>query len=177
MRASTRTARSEVFEVHRGPGPPRLTAVLLAGRLVCELEVGGGGTQGSARLRGGREWSLTHPPGSGEWWVLDPDAHVIGTITRRHALGDAARIACGEEVFDLVPVGGWWRRRWEVRDQERHVVVTVTQRVLTRPIHDLRLRVGDLPAALPWVVAWWLAARTSRGVATTRRPRWDGVRS
>jgi hypothetical protein len=174
VRATTRTGLADVLEVNHALGPPRVTAVLLAGQLVCELEVGQGASEGVTRLRDGRKWSVTHPPGSGEWWVLDGEDHVTATITRCGVLGARARISCGEDAFDVVPVGGWSRRRWEVRDRQGHVVLAVTQRVFTRPVHDLRIRVGDLPVELPWLVAWWLAARTSRDLATTRRPRWVG---
>ncbi len=170
---TTTTALVRPLEVHRGIGPPRVTAVLSAGQVVCELEVAGDGSAGSARLRDGRCWSMTQPPASGEWWVLGGDGQVTATLLRRRAFGARAVISCGAETFDLVPVGGWWRRRWEIRDRAAEVVLEITQRMFARSVHALRIHRGDLPVELVWVAAWWLAARTSRDVVATRRPRWD----
>ncbi len=170
---TTTTALVRPLEVHRGIGPPRVTAVLSGGQVVCELEVAVGGSAGSARLRDGRYWSMTQPPTSGEWWVLDSEGQVTATVVRRRAFGTRVAISCGDETFDLVPVGGCWRRRWEIRDGAAGVVIAVTQRVFARSVHELRIHRGDLPVELVWVAAWWLAARTSRDVVATRRPRWD----
>ncbi len=168
----TTTTRLRPLEVHREIGPPRVTAVLAAGQLVCELEVAGGGSAGSARLRDGRSWSITQPPASGEWWVLGSDGRVTATLTRHRSFGAKVAIACGDGTFDLVPVGGWWRRRWEIRERGSEVVLVVRQRVFARSVHELHIHRGDLPTELVWIAAWWLAARTSRDVVATRRSRW-----
>lgn len=169
---ATTTTLVRPLQVHRGIGPPRMTAVLSAGQLVCELEVSGGGSVGSARLRDGRTWTVTQPPASAEWWVLNSDGEVTATVLRRRAFGPRVGICCGGEPFELVAVGGGWRRRWEIRDRGGEVVLGVTQRLVTRSVHELRIHRGDLPGELVWIAAWWLAARTSRDIAATRRPRW-----
>ncbi len=169
---TTTTTVGRPLEVHRGIGPPRMTAVLSGGRLVCELEVAGGGSAGSARLRDGRHWSVTQPPVSGEWWVLGSEGQVTATLSRRQVFGARVAISCGDEAFELVPVGGWWRRRWEVRERGAAVVLVVTQRMFARSVHELHIRRGDLPVELVWIAAWWLAARTTHDVVATRRSRW-----
>jgi hypothetical protein len=169
----SRAGRAGALEVHREPGPPRQTVVVQDAKRVADLEVGAGQTGGRLRHEDGWRWRIEHPPGSGEWWIRDEADRLVATATRAAPIGErrAIELADGGR-FVVVPTGRWWTRRWSVRDADDRVVLEVAQRPLTRPVHDLTLRSGDLPPALAWVVAWLLAERLSRGQATTRRSRW-----
>jgi hypothetical protein len=166
-------APAAALEVHREPGPPRQTVVVRAGHRVADLEVAAGHTGGRLRHEDGWRWRIEHPPGSGEWWVRDELDRLVATAAQHAPIGGrwAVELSDGGR-FVVVPTGRWWTRRWSVRDPDQRVVLEVLQRPLTRPVHDLVLRSGDLPPALPWVVAWLLAERLSRGQASTRRSRW-----
>ncbi|MFP4148538.1 MAG: hypothetical protein ACLFUG_06885 [Nitriliruptoraceae bacterium] len=172
MSASAGPARRVVLEVHREAGPPRLTVIVRDGRHVADVEVAPDHGSGSIRHEDGWSWRIEHPPGSGEWWLADGD-RPVATAARHAPVGErfALELAGGGR-FVVVPTGRWWTRRWSVHDDEERVVLEVRQRPLTRPVHDLVLRSGDLPPELPWVVAWVLAERLSRRQATTRRSRW-----
>ncbi len=171
-RSRRRRARAGVLEVHREAGPPRLTVVVHDGRRVCDLEVAVDHTGGAIHHAQGWTWQVDHPPASGEWWMVDDDTTPRATITRHRPIGEHFHLEMGDRAFDVTPVGRWWRRRWAVSDRDERTVLEVVQRPLTRPVHDLHVRSGDLPAELAFVVAWLLAARTSRGLSPTRRPRW-----
>ena len=166
------TRRGSTLEVHREAGPPRLTIVVHGGQRVCELEVAT--DRGSGVIRHVDRWQLSvaHPPASGEWWLLDADGAARCTVTRTTPFGERFHIQIEGAEFHVVPMGRWWRRRWWVCDAEERTVLEVRQRLFTRPIHDLAIRSGDLPADLCWVVAWLIAERTTRELAATRRPRY-----
>lgn len=168
---SRRRARTGVLEIHREAGPPRLTVVVHDGRRVCDLEVAVDGAGGAIRHADGWSVDVTHPPASGEWWLVDDEDRPCATITRNSPVGERFHLELAGTAFDVAPVGRWWRRRWAVCDAEERTVVEVAQRLLARPVHDLHVRSGDLPAELAFVVAWLLAERTSRGLNPTRRPR------
>lgn len=162
-----------VLEVHREPGPPRLTVVVRDGQRVADLEVGADHRGGSLVHADGWCWQVAHPPGSGEWWLSNGDGAVVATATRHAPVGERFEVELADGTRYLVtPVGRWWTRRWRVRDEGDRAVLEVNQRRVTRPVHDVVQRAGDLPGELVWVVAWLLAERLSRGQARTRRPRW-----
>lgn len=169
---SRRGDRSGVLEIHREAGPPRLTAIVHQGRRVCDLEVTIDGDGGVIRHADGWVLQVTHPPASGEWWLTDEDGQPRATITRNSPVGERCQVVVAGTVFDLAPVGRWWQRRWVVCDGDGRTVLEVVQRLLARPVHDLHVRSGDLPAELAFVVAWRLAERTTRGLSRTRRPRY-----
>jgi len=169
---SDRPAGTVVLEIHREAGPPRLTMVVHDGRRVCDLEVSIDGASGAIRHVDGWVVRVSHPPASGEWWLTDAEDRPCATVTRSSPVGERFRLELGAEAFDVAPVGRWWRRRWVVCDADGRTVVEVVQRLLTRPVHDLHLRSGDLPGELAFVVAWLLAARMTRGLRPTRRPRY-----
>ncbi len=171
-RSRRRRARTGSLEIHREAGPPRLTMVVHGGQRVCDLEVAVDHSGGAIRHVEGWGWRVSHPPASGEWWLVDDDGSPRAIIARNSPVGERFHLELGDSAFDVAPVGRWWRRRWAVCDGEERTVLEVVQRPLTRPIHDLHLRSGDLPAELAFVVAWLLAARTTRGLSPTRRPRW-----
>lgn len=172
----SRTARGPAaigFELHREPGPPRLTVVVRDGRRVADIEVTAGRTGGRIRHEDGWEWRIEHPPGSEEWWLRDEAERLVATAARHAPVGERCDLALADgDRYTIVPVGRWWTRRWSVRDAADREVLEVVQRRVTRPVHDLAPRSGDLPRELAWVVAWLLAERLSRGQATTRRSRW-----
>jgi hypothetical protein len=170
-----RRARRGILEIHREAGPPRLTVVVHDGRRVCDLEVAVDGSGGAIRHVDGWGLQVNHPPASGEWWLVDGDGRPRATINRNRPVGERFHLEVGDAGFDLAPVGRWWRRRWAVCDTEERSVVEVVQRLLTRPVHDLHVRSGDLPPELAFVVAWLLAERTSRGLNPTRRPRYGAA--
>ncbi len=150
-----------------------MTVVVHDGRRVCDLEVAADHASGTIRHLDGWARQVNHPPASGEWWVADEDGGERATITRDGPLGERYDIEVAGARHRIEPVGRrWWRRRWSVRDAADREVLTATQRLATRPVHDLEPRAGDLPEDLVWVVAWLLAERLSRGQSTTRRPRW-----
>lgn len=165
-------AASVALEVHREPGPPRLTVVVRDGRRLADVEVAPDHHSGTIRHEEGWTWQIEHPPGSGEWWVRDGDRSVA-TAARHAPVGERGVVVLADgSRFAVVPTGRFWTRRWSVRDAGERVLLEVTQRPVTRPVHDLRIRSGDLPRELSWVVVWLLAERLSRGQATTRRSRW-----
>jgi hypothetical protein len=169
----SRAGKAAGLEVHREPGPPRLTVVVRDGQRIAELEVAADHSGGRIRHEDGWRWHIEHPPGSGEWWVRDEAGRTIASVARHAPVGER----CDVELTDggrfvVVPDGRWWTRSWSVRDPADRVVLEVVQRPVTRPVHDLHGRSGDLPQVLPWVIAWLLAERLSRGQATTRRTRW-----
>jgi hypothetical protein len=168
-----RSGRSAILEVHREPGPPRLTVVVHNGQRVCDLEVAVGRDGGA--IRHVDDWILrvSHPPASGEWWLTDAAGALRATVSRNSPVGERFHIEVAGESFDVAPVARWWRRRWSVCDAEERTVVEARQRLFTRPVHDVWVRSGDLPPELVWVVAWLLAERTTRGLSPTRRPRWE----
>lgn len=172
-----RPAGTAVLEIHREAGPPRLTMVVHDGRRVCDLEVSIDGASGAIRHVDGWALRVSHPPASGEWWVTDREDRSCATVTRNSPVGERFRLELADATFDIAPVGRWWRRRWVVCDTEGRTVVEVVQRLFTRPVHDLHLRSGDLPRELAFVVAWLLAARTTRGLRPTRRPRFGAPAS
>ena len=162
-----------LLEIHREPGPPRMTVVVHDGLRVCDLEVATGHAGGTIHHLDGWQRRISHPPASGEWWVADDTGAPRATVTRTAPLGERYDVEVAGAHHRIEPVGRrWWRRRWSVRDADGREVLTVTQRLFTRPVHDLEPRAGDLPEDLVWVVAWLLAERLSRGQAATRRPRW-----
>lgn len=169
--------RAGVLEVHRETGPPRSTVVVHDGQRVCDLEVAVANDGGAIRHADGWGLRVTHPPASGEWWLADDHGVARAIVTRNSPVGERFRIEVAGQIFDVAPVGRWWRRRWAVLDAEERTVIEASQRLLTRPVHDLRVRSGDLPAELIWVVAWLLAERTTTGLASTRRPRWGATAS
>ena len=172
-----RRGRTGVLEVHREIGPPRSTVVVHDGQRVCDLDVAVEHDGGAVRHADGWGLQVSHPPASGEWWVVDGGGMPCATVTRNSPVGERFHIDVAGETFDVAPVGRWWRRRWSVFDVDEHTVIEVHQRLLTRPVHDVSVRSGDLPVALVWVVAWLLAERTTRGLATTRHPRWGAPTS
>lgn len=171
-RSRRRRDRTGVLEIHREAGPPRLTVVVHDGQRVCDLEVAVDRSGGA--IRHVDRWGLdvSPPPASGEWWLVDDEGRPRATVTRNSPVGERFRLDVAGTCFDVAPVGRWWRRRWAVCDTEERTVVEVVQRAFTRPVHDLHVRSGDLPAELAFVVAWLLAERTSRGLSPTRRPRY-----
>jgi len=146
--------------------------VLARGRRVAVLEVLADVGVGSVQRADRSGYRLERPPGAGEWWVAEPDGREVGTLTRCSALGERFRMSLDGLDVEVVPVGSVWRRRWEVQDHERRALVEVVQRRWSRPVHEVNIRAGDLPRALPLVVAWTLALATSPPPAVTRRPRW-----
>jgi hypothetical protein len=170
-----RRARRGVLEIHREAGPPRLTVVVHDG--ATRLRPRGGRRRSGGAIRHVEGWALqvNHPPASGEWWLVDDDGRPRATVSRNRPVGERFHLEVGGVGFDLASVGRWWRRRWAVCDGEERPVVEVVQRLLTRPVHDLHVRSGDLPSELAFVVAWLLAERTSRGLSPTRRPRYGAA--
>lgn len=164
--------RTGVLEIHGEAGPPRMTMVVHDGRRVCDLEVDDDRTGGAICHIDGWELHVIHPPASAEWWLADGDGDIRASVTRNGPVGERFHVEVAGAAYDVAPVGRWWRRRWAVCDPEERTVIEVVQRLLTRPVHDLRVRSGDLPAELSFVVAWLLAERTGRGVGPTRRPRY-----
>ena len=142
------------------------------GRRVAVLEVLADRGAGSVQLADRSGFRLERPPGAGEWWVTDPDGREVGTLARHSPIGERFRMRLDDLDLEVVPVGSLWRRRWEVQDHERRALVEVVQRRWSRPVHDVVVRAGDLPRALPLLVAWTLALATNPPVAVTRRPRW-----
>ncbi len=150
-----------------------MTVVVHDGRRVCDLEVATDHTGGTIRHLDGWTRRVLQPPASGQWWVLDAAGTERGVVTRTASLGERFDLEVAGDRHRIEPVGRrWWRRRWSVRDADDREVLTATQRLLTRPVHDLEPRAGDLPGDLVWVVAWLLAERCSRGQSATRHPRW-----
>lgn len=173
MSRRIRAVRPGAIEVHREPGPPRLTVVVRDGARIADLEVSSDHAGGAVRHENGWRWRIEHPPGSGEWWLRDDQGGLVATAARHAPVGERCEVELADGgCFTVVPTGRWWIRRWSVRDEDERVVLEVVQRSVTRPVHDLVLRSGDLPPELAWVVAWLLAERLSRGQATTRRSRW-----
>jgi len=173
VRRRLRAGRAGALEVHRESGPPRLTVVVRGGEHVADLEVAADHSGGAVRHADGWRWTVEHPPGSGEWWLRDEHGHLVATAARHAPVGERFEVELDEGGrFAVVPTGRWRTRRWTVRDAAERDVLEVVQRPVTRPIHDLVVRSGDLPPDLAWVVAWLLAERLSRGQATTRRSRW-----
>jgi hypothetical protein len=170
-----RHGRRGVLEIHREAGPPRLTVVVHDGARVCDLEVAVDRSGGEIRHMEGWAFRVDHPPASGEWWLVDDDGRPQATVSRNSPVGERFHLELGGVPFDVASVGRWWRRRWVVYDAEERTVVEVVQRLLVRPVHDLHVRSGDLPPELAFVVAWLLAQRTSRGLTSTRRPRYGAA--
>jgi hypothetical protein len=168
-----RAARPGALELHREAGPPRLTVVVRDGTRIADLEVSGDHSGGTLRHEDGWCWRVEHPPGSGEWWLRDDHGQLVATAARHAPVEERCEVELTDAgCFAVVPTGRWWTRRWSVRDVDERVVLEVVQRPVTRPVHDVLLRSGDLPSELVWVVSWLLAERLSRGQATTRRARW-----
>ena len=150
-----------------------MTVVVHNGHRVCDLEVSTEHAGGRICHLDGWGRAVTHPPASGEWWFVDDLGVDRAIVTRSSALGERYDLDVAGTKLRVEPVGRrWWRRQWSVRDADDREVVTVTQRLFTRPVHDVEPRAGDLPEDLVWVVAWLLAERLSRGQSVTRRPRW-----
>ncbi|MFO7864192.1 MAG: hypothetical protein R6U85_09350, partial [Salinivirgaceae bacterium] len=129
--------------------------VVRDGTRIADLEVAGDHSGGVLRHEDGWRWVVEHPPGSGEWWLRDGDGRLVATAARHAPVGERCEVELTEVGrFVVVPTGRWWTRRWSVRDTGERVVLEVVQRPVTRPVHDVVLRSGDLPTELVWVVAW-----------------------
>lgn len=159
-------------EIHRAPGPPRTTIVLVGGTRIAVLEVGPGRDSGAVHHANRRQWTVQRPPGATEWWVADDDGAPLATVGRRTLVRERFTIGLGEQTLELVPIGTPWRRHWSVVDQADREVMELLQRPLSRTVHDLMARSGDLPPESPLLVAWVLAMATSDRLAEPRRPRW-----
>ncbi len=150
-----------------------MTVVVHAGRRVCDLEVSVAGSSGTIRHLDGWRREVTHPPASGQWWIADERGAERAIASRAGLVGERYVLQVAGSTYHVLPQARrWWRRRWTVRDADDRALLEVVQRLFTRPVHDLIPRAGDLPEDLPWVVAWLLAERLSRGQSDTRRPRW-----
>ena len=145
--------------------------VVVDGRRVAVLEVQPDRDLGAIHHADRRRWQIERPPAASEWWVSDRDGNPIATILRAGWLGERFELHLDDLTVTVIPCGSW-RRRWRVVDAEARDLLSVTQRPLRRPIHDLRRRSGDVPDTLPWLVAWCLALATTSPPAATRRPRW-----
>ncbi len=159
------------MEIHRAPGPPRTHVVVVDETRVAVLEVQPDRDVGAIHHADRRRWQVERPPAASEWWVSDPDGRPVATIVRTGLIGERFEVQLDELTAIVTPRGGW-RRRWRVTDAEDRDLLSLTQRPLRRPIHDLVRRSGDVPEPLPWLVAWCLALATTAPPAATRRPRW-----
>lgn len=165
-------AEGSRMEVHTAPGPPRTSIVLAGGRRLAVLEVGSHRETGTIVLTDGSRYELERPPGTAEWWFHGPGLRATGTLLRSRPLTEHFRIYLDGLDLEVTRVDRGWRRRWDVVDGEHRTLVQVVQRRLARPVHDVQVRSGDLPPALPWVVAWTVALVAAPPVVPTRRPPW-----
>lgn len=145
--------------------------VVVDGRRVGVLEVQPDRDLGAIHHADRRWWQVERPPAASEWWVSASDGTPVATILRTSLVGERFELQLDDLTVTVAPCGSW-RRRWQVIDDRARELLSVTQRPLRRPIHDLRRRSGDVPDALPWLVAWCLALATTSPPAATRRPRW-----
>lgn len=150
-----------MLEIHAAPGPPRLQSVVHEGRRLAELEVVVGGSAGAVRWPG-RAWTVQGGTTPGSWHVRDGDTPVAA-LWRPVPLAERFHLRLDREqgaAFEVRPTGGLARRRWAVLDERGRCQLEVVQRLLARPVHDLRLRSGDVPTDLAMLVAWLLATVT-----------------
>lgn len=160
------------MEIHRAPGPPRTNIVISGGHRIAVLEVGPGRARGAVHHADRTRWNFQRPPGATEWWISDDAGEPLGTVARTSLVRERFTVEIRDAAAEVVPVSKPWRRHWSVVDDTEREVIEVVQRPYSRPVHDLLLRSGDVPADLPLAIAWIVALATSDRIAETRRPRW-----
>lgn len=149
-----------------------MNVAVVGGRRVAELEVCPGRRTGSIRQPDHTIWVLEHPPGSAEWWVSDAAGGPVATLERPAVFGERFRVHLDGCAYRTSPRGSAWRRRWSILDEQDRELLEIVQRPLSRPVHDLYVRSGDVPPELPLLCAWLLSLATSAPMPDTRRPRW-----
>jgi hypothetical protein len=157
-------------EIHGAPGPPRTSIVLVGAQRIAVLEVGPGRESGAVHLANRTRWQVRRLPGASEWWLSDDAGDVFGTIVRTTLLRERFTLELGSDRLDVLPTSKPWRRHWSVLDAEGREIMELLQRPLSRTVHDLFTRSGDLPRELPLMVAWVAALATSDPLVQTRRP-------
>ncbi len=160
------------MEIHRAPGPPRMNVAVVGGVRVAELEVCPGRRTGSIWQADRTTWRLEQPPGSAEWWVNDAAGGPIATLERPAVFGERFWVHLDGCSYRIRPQSNAWRRRWSVLDEQDRELLEIVQRPLSRPVHDLRVRSGDVPRELSLLSAWLLSLVTSAPMPDTRHPRW-----
>jgi len=160
-------------EIHRAPGPPRTNIVISGGRRIAVLEVSGTRDRGAVHHADRTRWSLQRPPGATEWWIVDDAGEPLGTLARTNLVRERFTLEIAGTNVTLVPLSKPWQRRWSVVDAADRELIEVVQRPLSRTVHDLLLRSGDVPAELPLAVAWTVALATSIRISEVRGARWS----
>jgi hypothetical protein len=160
-------------EIHRAPGPPRTNIVISDGRRIAVLEVDGSRDRGAVHHADRTRWSLHRPPGASEWWIVDDLGRPLGTLARTNLVRERFTLEIAGAEVGIVPLSSPWKRRWSVVDHADRQIIEVIQRPLSRTVHDLLLRSGDVPAELPLAVAWAVALATSARVSGEGRARWS----
>jgi hypothetical protein len=160
-------------EIHRAPGPPRTNIVISGGRRIAVLEVDGTRERGAVHHADRTRWSLQRPPGASEWWIADDLDQPLGTLARTNLVRERFTLEIAGAEVRIVPVSSPWQRRWSVVDGGDRQIIEVIQRPLSRTVHDLLLRSGDVPAELPLAVAWTVALATSTRISASHRTRWS----
>lgn len=161
------------MEIHRAPGPPRTNIVISDGRRIAVLEVDGPRERGAVHHPDRTRWNLHRPPGASEWWIVDDLDQPLGTLARTNLVRERFTLEIAGTEARIVPLSSPWQRRWSVVDDADRQIIEVIQRPLSRTVHDLLLRSGDVPAELPLAVAWTVALATSTRVSASRRTRWS----
>jgi hypothetical protein len=161
------------MEIHRAPGPPRTNIVISAGQRIAVLEVDGSRDRGAVHHADRTRWTFQRPPGAGEWWIVDDTGEPLGTVARTNLVRERFTLEIAGAHVTIVPLSKPWQRRWSVLDEGGREVIEVVQRPVSRTVHDLSLRSGDVPAELPLAVAWTVALSTSVRITEARRRRWS----
>jgi hypothetical protein len=146
--------------------------VISDGRRIAVLEVDGNRDRGAVHHADRTRWTFQRPPGASEWWIADDHGEPMGTVARTNLLRERFTLEVGDAAVRIVPVSKPWQRRWSVVDAAGREIIEVVQRPLSRTVHDLFLRSGDVQAELPLVVAWTIALTTSVRIPETRRRSW-----
>jgi hypothetical protein len=149
-----------------------MNIAVVGGVRVAKLEVCRGRRAGSVEHADRTRWTFEQPPGVAEWWVSNADGSPLATLRRVGLLGERFLGRLGDADFQVVPRSSVWRRRWSIVDDQRRELLEIVQRPLSRPVHDLYGRSGDIPADLPLLAAWLVGLATSAPMPETRRPRW-----
>lgn len=151
-----------------------MNVVVVAGERIAVLEVSPDRGTGAVMHADRTTWAIERLPGAGEWWVRDADGAELAMVARTTLVRERFLLHLRDEPVEVRRVSSAWRRRWSVVDGVGRELLEVTQRPLTRSVHDLRRRSGDVPAELPLVVGWVLALATSDPMPAVRRRVWTG---